>query len=294
MPEAPGPLSKSPRVVVVGSINMDLTTTTTRLPIPGETVLGDSFATRPGGKGANQAVAAAHAGATVDFVGSVGSDAFASELRTSLIDAEVGISGLREVDGPSGVAAIAVAEDGQNNIIVVAGANSTLSELSDADRSAIATADILVCQLEIPIAVVTAAAQHARTADTVVVLNPSPVRELPDALLDCVDVLVVNENEAYALRSSIDRVPHVVTTRGRDGAVHRGPDGAVLRVPSPSVAAVDTTGAGDAFTGALTVRWSEGPRPALEFACTAGALATTKPGAGSSAPYESEIRSALN
>lgn len=274
---------------MVGSINMDLTSTTTHLPAPGETLLAASFATGQGGKGANQAVAAARAGATVDFVGAVGSDTFGSELRQSLIDANVGTSRLREVNGPSGIATITVDEHGQNTIVVSAGANSEVVALDADDLATVAAAEILLCQLEIPVETVVAAAQHARANGTIVMLNPSPVRELPRALLECVDVLVVNQSEAQALGDATHTVPHTVTTLGDAGADHRGPDGRVLHADSPTVDAVDTTGAGDAFTGALAVAWRWGPSRALEFACTAGALSTTRHGAGASS-YEWNIR----
>lgn len=289
MTEAAGPPPNTPRVVVVGSINMDLTTTTARLPAPGETLLGESFSARPGGKGANQAVAAAQAGATVDFVGAVGSDTFAGDLRRCLADADVGIERLRAVNGPSGIAAITVDENGQNTIVVTAGANTKIVDLDADDLATIASADILLCQLEIPLETVTAAARHAHANGTIVMLNPSPMRDLPVDLLESVDVLVVNESEAGALGSSADRVPHVVTTRGADGAEHRGPDGRLRHAPSPTVDVVDTTGAGDAFTGALAVAWHLGPDKALECACSAGARATTRAGAGT-APHEWNVR----
>ncbi|NKS64109.1 ribokinase [Rhodococcus hoagii] len=277
-------------VVVVGSINMDLVARTSRMPAPGETVLGTSFATTPGGKGSNQAIAAAKAGADVAFVGAVGDDTFALELRQTLVDAEVDAERLREVPGPSGVAAITVDSSGQNSIIVVPGANSRVVDLTDDELAAIADADVLLCQLEIPVDTVTAAARHAAAHDTVVILNPSPVQPLPDGLVDAVDVLVVNEPEERQLgEDTLARVQHVVTTLGADGARYRGPDGDQLRVAAPSVDAVDTTGAGDAFTGALASTWSRGPLAALTFACAAGALTATRPGAGAASPTRAEI-----
>lgn len=276
-------------MVVVGSINMDLVAHTDRMPAPGETILGSSFATTPGGKGSNQAIAAAKAGADVVFVGAVGDDTFALELRQALVDAEVDAVRLREVPGPSGIAAITVDCDGQNSIIVVPGANSRVVDLTDEELTAIADADVLLCQLEIPLATVTAAARHAATHDTVVMLNPSPAQTLPDALVDAVDVLVVNETEEDQLgENTLARVRHVVTTLGADGARYRGPDGEQFRVDSPAVEAIDTTGAGDAFTGALAVAWHRGPREALPFACAAGALTTTRPGAAAASPTRAE------
>ncbi|PTR32004.1 ribokinase [Rhodococcus sp. OK519] len=281
-------------MVVVGSINMDLVTRTSRMPAPGETILGTSFATTPGGKGSNQAIAAAKAGGDVAFVGAVGDDTFALELRQTLVDAEVDAEHLREVPGPSGVAAITVDDDGQNSIIVVAGANSHVHDLTESELAAIANADVLLCQLEIPIHTVTAAARHASTHDTLVMLNPSPAQTLPDDLVDAVDVLVVNETEERQLgEDTLSRVHHVVTTLGADGARYRGPTGERVRADALTVDAVDTTGAGDAFTGALAVAWNRGPQEALTFAGAAGALATTRPGAAAASPTRKEIDALL-
>ncbi|CAM3080298.1 ribokinase [Prescottella defluvii] len=276
-------------MVVVGSINMDLVARTPRMPAPGETVLGTSFTTTPGGKGSNQAIAAAKAGADVVFVGAVGDDTFALELRQALVDAEVDAERLREVEGPSGVAVITVDDDGQNSIVVIPGANALVADPTDAELRAVAGADVLLCQLEIPLDTVTAAALHAARHDTVVMLNPSPAQPLPAELIEAVDVLVVNETEERQLgENTLARVAHVVTTLGADGARYRGPQGERVHVDSPTVDAIDTTGAGDAFTGALAVAWHRGPREALAFACAAGALATTRPGAAAASPTRAE------
>ena len=279
------------KVVVLGSVNMDLVTTTAHLPSPGETVLGDSFTTVPGGKGANQAIAAARAGGTVSFVGAVGDDHFGPALRDALRDGGVDVELLRHTAGASGIAAIVVDEHAENTIVVVPGANGTVVGLTDTDRDAIRGAGILVCQLEIPMSAVVSAAGVAAAADVPVLLNPSPARDLPSDLLAAVTVLVVNEGEAAAIGDdALSSVPHVVTTLGRSGARYRGPD-AAFDVSSPQVAAVDTTGAGDAFTGALAVAWAAGsdPRTALQRACAAGALATTTAGASVSAPESARI-----
>lgn len=283
-----------PAIVVVGSINMDLLTSTERLPESGETILGRTFATLPGGKGANQAVAAAKAGAAVTFLGAVGSDMFALELRQALVDAEVDTTLLREVAGPSGIATITVDASGQNTIVVVPGANSGLVELLPAELDIIAAADFLLCQLEIQMDTVVAAATHASANDTVVMLNASPVQALPLELYEAVDVLIVNETEAARLGAELTRtIPHVVTTRGSAGADYAGPNEVVLHADAPAVDAVDTTGAGDAFAGALAVAWSRGPAAALAFACAAGALATTRVGAAASSATLAEIEEAV-
>ncbi|MBF6126888.1 ribokinase [Nocardia brasiliensis] len=279
-------------IAVLGSINMDLVTTTRRRPVPGETVLGTGFATVPGGKGSNQAIAAQRAGGSVRFVGAVGDDVFADELRRALTDAAVNVDRLRTVAGPSGVAAIVVDDGGENSIIVVGGANARLTELTDEDLAVIADADILLCQLEIPIETVAAAARHARANGTTVLLNPSPAQPLPTDLWANVDVAVVNSGEAEQLGTELDPVAHVVITRGGDGAVYRGPNSEITE-PSPHVEVVDTTGAGDTFTGALAAAWHRGPQWALNWAVTAGALATTKLGASTSIPTAAEITGAL-
>ncbi|MCQ4118803.1 ribokinase [Rhodococcus tibetensis] len=284
----------APRIAVVGSVNMDLLTATERLPAPGETILGSAFAATPGGKGANQAVAAARAGGRVTFIGAVGSDTFALELRQTLVEAEVDTTHLREVDGPSGIATITVDAAGQNSIVVIPGANSALTDLEPADLEAIAAADVLLCQLEIPVATVLAAAAHAAAHDTVVMLNPSPAQPLSPELIELVDVLVVNETEAAQLGPDVTHaVPHLVTTLGGSGAEYTNPDGAAVHADAPAAQVVDTTGAGDAFAGALAVSWMRGPEAALPFATAAGALATTRRGASTSSPTRTDIEAAL-
>ncbi|MET7767345.1 ribokinase [Nocardia sp. NPDC005366] len=285
--------ARTPAIAVLGSINMDLVTTTGRLPAPGETVLGTGFAMVPGGKGANQAIAARRAGATVEFVGAVGDDVFAPRLRAALTDCGVGVDRLRTVSGPSGVAAIVVDADGENSIIVVGGANAGLTAMDDDDLAVLAKADILLCQLEIPIRTVAIAASHARAHGTTVVLNPSPVTDLPAELWAHIDVAVVNSGEAARLGAALSSVPHVITTRGADGAEYRGPDDRSHRCASPVVEVVDTTGAGDSFTGAFAAAWHRGPRAALAYACAAGALATTTLGASVSIPTAADIEAAL-
>ncbi|GEM33679.1 ribokinase [Nocardia neocaledoniensis NBRC 108232] len=280
-------------VVVLGSVNMDLVTTTARRPEPGETVLGTGFATVPGGKGANQAIAAARSGARVRFLGAVGDDAFGATLRSTLTDAGVDTTLMRIVDGPSGVATIVVDGTGENSIIVVAGANGRVTDLTSDELDAIARADILLCQLEIPLDTVAAAARHARSSGTVVALNPSPVQPLPAQLWADVDLAIVNSLEAERYSTELPEVPHVVRTRGGAGAVYRAPDGTELTVPGRRVDVVDTTGAGDAFTGALVATWAAGPPTAVTWANAAGAVATTRLGASSSIPGQDEIRALL-
>ncbi|GAA5068741.1 ribokinase [Nocardia callitridis] len=285
--------SDIPVVAVLGSVNMDLVTTTRRRPEPGETLLGTDFTTVAGGKGANQAIAARRCGADVRFLGAVGADTFGVELTAALRDSSLDVKLLRSEPGPSGVASIVVDEAGENSIIVVAGANSRMTELSRAELDAIAEADILLCQLEIPLETVAVAARHARHNSTTVVLNPSPVQRLPADMWTNIDVAVVNSGEHEKLGSDLDMVDHVVITRGGDGAEYRGRDGARLSRPSPKITVVDTTGAGDAFTGALAATWHKGPEFAMSWAVAAGSLATTTLGASSSLPTESAVAELL-
>jgi len=290
------------RIVVVGSANMDLVITAPTLPRPGETVLGDAFTQVPGGKGANQAIAAVRAGAGVAIVGAIGSDAFGVSLRARLSASTVDTSLLRVVYGASGVALIVVDGTGENAIVVAPGANAALTELGAADLAAIADADVLLLQLEVPVDTVLSAAQAARSAGTRVVLNAAPARPLPPALSAAVDLLVVNQVEAVALAGTelepwllvealLDDVPRVVLTRGAAGAWYGSRDAEPVHVPAPVIDAVDSTAAGDAFTAALAVGWGEG-RPlvdAVRWASAAGAAAARRLGASSALPDRAEI-----
>jgi ribokinase len=290
------------RIVVVGSANMDLVATAGHLPRPGETVLGRDFATVPGGKGANQAVAVARAGGACAFIGAVGSDAFGAELRAGLRAAGVDDTRLRTVGGPSGVALIVVDDAGENTIVVAPGANAAVTGIDARDRASIGSASVLICQLEVPVPLVVAAARAARATGARVVLNAAPARPLPPELAEAVDVLVVNQGEAQVvsgvaadLDSLLDAlvavVPAAVVTLGAQGAAYADRQGARLRVPAPQVTTVDTTAAGDAFTAALAVALVE-RRPveqALRWACAAGAACVRRRGASSSLPSRAEI-----
>ena len=287
------------RIVVVGSANMDLVVNAPVLPGPGETVMGDRFVTVPGGKGANQAIAAARAGGGCAFIGAVGLDGFGEVLRQTLVASGVDVARLRSVPGPSGVALIAVDVMGENLIVVAPGANATLTRLDVQDRMAVEAADVLLCQLETPLPAVAQAAAAARTAGTTVVLNAAPARPLPAELLAAVDILVVNQHEAAVIAGSsqdpleglLALVPRVVVTLGAAGAAYADREGTRLEVPAPKVEAVDTTASGDAFTGALAVAWSRGwpVAEALRWACAAGALCATRPGASTALPIAAEI-----
>ncbi|MDT5133233.1 MAG: ribokinase [Mycobacterium sp.] len=270
---------------------MDYTFAVEALPRPGATVLAKSLATSPGGKGANQAIAAARAGAQVQFVGAVGSDPAAEELLAHLRANDVGVEGVARMPGPSGTAVIVVDTSAENEIVVAPGANGHLTMDSAAARAVVAGSDVLLLQLEIPVETAVAAAREARTAGATVFVNASPVTDAPALaeLAGLADVVVVNQDEAQGWRWPVD---HLVITHGAEGATYRRAD-RLSTVPAPTVEAVDTTGAGDVFAGVLAAGWSADPGHALRRACAAGALATLVPGAGDCAPLDEAIDDVL-
>ncbi|HEX9175114.1 MAG TPA: PfkB family carbohydrate kinase [Mycobacterium sp.] len=279
------------RVCVVGSVNTDLTFTVDALPRAGETVLSSALASSPGGKGANQALAAARAGARVQFVGAVGTDAAADALLAHLRSNDVGTDAVITVPGPSGTAAVLVDADAENMIVVAAGANAHLVLDSAFMRDVVAQSDVVLLQLEIPAPTAVAAARVARTANATVIVNASPPSTSPEmpGLAALADVVVVNESEAGAWRWA---VPHLVITQGARGATYIA-DSHEVDVAAPPVEPVDTTGAGDVFAGVLAAGWPGDPDRALRRACAAGALATLVPGAGDCAPTNEAIEDAL-
>jgi ribokinase len=289
----------APRIVVAGSANMDLVGVAARLPLPGETVLGDDFMMTAGGKGANQAIAAARAGGHAVFLGAIGSDSFGVTLNARIKAAGVDTAHLRTSYGASGVAVIMVDRGGENSILVAPGANASFTDLTASEERIIADGDVLLCQQEIPVGTVVAAARAARAGGTRMILNAAPARELPAELLDNVDLLVVNEVEAQAVtgRSAPDMasllalVPRVVLTLGAGGSRYAERDGRDEHVPAFPVEAADTTAAGDAFTGALAVAWGEGRDliEAVRWANAAGAACARKMGASSALPTRAEI-----
>jgi ribokinase len=290
------------RVCVVGSVNMDLTFDVDALPRPGETVLASSLTSAPGGKGANQAVAAARAGARVQFVGAFGDDTAAARLRAHLRANGVGLDGTVAVSGPSGTAVIVVDAGAENTIVVAPGANGWLTPAAATACRAIAGCDVLLTQLEIPVPAAVAAAREARSTGAVVMVNASPAGQDQSRLTElaaATDVVIANEAEAEDWPW---RPTHLVITLGARGARYVGEDGE-FAVPAPAVTAVDTTGAGDVFAGVLAASWPRGPGAnpasrdellaALRRACAAGALATRAPGAGDCAPRAEAIDAAL-
>nr|WP_317797332.1 ribokinase [Actinoplanes sichuanensis] len=287
------------RVVVAGSANMDLVGLAPSLPRPGETVLGDDFVMTPGGKGSNQAIAAALAGGETVFLGAIGSDAFGVTLNARLAAAGVGVDLVRTSYGSSGVAVIMVDRAGENSILVSPGANRTFVGLTDEESAAVAAADVLLCQQEIPMATVLAALKAGRAAGTRTILNAAPARVLPPGLLDEVDLLVVNETEARAItggdepdvRALLALVPRVVLTLSGNGSRYADRDGADVHVPAFRVEVADTTAAGDAFTGALAVAWGEGRDliDAVRWANAAGAVCVRRVGASNALPARADI-----
>jgi ribokinase len=278
------------RLTVVGSINLDLVATAPRLPRAGETVTGATLARHPGGKGANQALAARRLGAEVDLIGAVGWDPMADEALLLVKAYGVGLEQiLIEDDEPTGVALIAVDPEGENQIVVAAGANH---RLKPGDLPARIETP-LILQLELPIETVEAAA--GRGTDFVCI-NLAPAAPVSDQLLRRADLLVVNETEAEFYGDLLHQGGgRVVVTLGARGAVMYQRGAEIARATPPRVKAVDATGAGDCFVGAICVALLEGmePEAALRFACAAGAIAATRPGAQPSLPTRAEVEEIL-
>ncbi|MFD2028759.1 ribokinase [Promicromonospora aerolata] len=297
------------RVVVVGSANVDLVVDVPRHPAGGETILGGDLRRSPGGKGANQAVAAARAGgADTTFVGALGRDESAELLLASLAGAGVRTDTVDRVDTATGTALITVSPDGENAIVVAPGANSHV-HIGAAQRDRIIAADVVLAQLEIPLDTVVAGAR-ARRDGALFVLNAAPSRELPDGLWEQLDVLVVNEHEAADLvdgpapggaadvappealaAALLRRVRAVVVTLGGEGSLVARRGVPAVRVPAAQVAAVDTTGAGDTYCGVLAAALARGAElaDAARLAGAAGALAVTRPGAQDAVPDAADV-----
>lgn len=294
-------------LVVVGSLNMDLVVRSPRHPQPGETLLGGDFRTFPGGKGANQAVAAAHVGGIVNMVGRVGADEFGALLLQNLASAGVNAAHvLRDSDAATGVALITVADDGQNTIVVAPGANGRVSPADvQAAYPAFDGASVLMLQLEIPLPAVQRAIDEARRRGLQVILNPAPAQPLEPALLKQVDFLVPNRSELALLTGTDDvergartlldaGVKCVVVTLG-DAGVQVWDEGGAGVIAPHAVKAVDTTAAGDAFVGAFAVALSQNRTPleAARWGNAAGAIAVTRPGAQPSMPTRAEVEALL-
>ncbi|VWL87427.1 ribokinase [Burkholderia lata] len=305
------------RVTVIGSLNMDLVVRARRLPLPGETLMGRSVTSVPGGKGGNQAVAAARLGAAVAMVGRVGADAHGARLVRQLEDEAIDCTGLDASSAaPTGTAMIVVADDGQNAIVIVPGSNGEVSALTVRDHAElIGGADVVVCQMEIGREAVDAALHAARAMNRIVVLNPAPVTSpIPSHWYPLVDFLIPNEVEATALsgvpvtcpRSALDAAQvlrrlgarNVIITLGAQGvyaAMANDPADGGLHYPGKRVDAIDTTAAGDTFVGAFAAATAARlpVADAIRFGLQAAAISVTRAGAQPSIPYLEEVRAQI-
>jgi ribokinase len=290
---------------VIGSINRDLVAFVDRHPVPGETMTGRRWSTFPGGKGANQAVAAACLGATVHMHGRVGDDAFGADMRTFLTSEGIELSGVMPASAPTGIALITVDAKSENSIVVIPGANRAWDA---APVIALQPGDVVLAQLEIPLAIVTATFRDAQTAGATTILNPSPHEPLPKALLAATSILVLNEIELGQMAGrGVDLTdpdaiiaaarlligfgpPAIVVTLGARGAIIVTRDGATP-IPAHPVKPVDTTGAGDCFTGALAAGLlvRQTIEQAAIRAARAAALSVTREGAAASFPTSAEL-----
>ena len=304
-------------IVVIGSLNMDFVIAVDRLPLPGETILGRDFRTIPGGKGANQAYAAAklaRTGALVRMMGRVGADSFGAALKQNLANVGVDVGAVLETDSEAtGVACIHVDDTGQNSITVAPGANSVLSAGDIQSQSGtLDGARCVLLQLEIPLETVAEGLRQARRGGAICILDPAPARALPKEILELVDIATPNENEACVLagvapnRVSVQDaialgnkirelgVRSVIVKLGDQGCVYCGADGTFASPPF-AVRALDSTAAGDTFNAALAVALAEdaGMEQALRFANAAAAISVTRPGAQTSAPARAEVETFL-
>ena len=304
---------KHPRIVVVGSINMDLVVSVKELPAAGETIMSSSYQTIPGGKGANQAIAASRLGAEVTMIGCVGTDSFGASLKERLKQENINTEYVGTVpETKSGTALITLDEKGENTIIVAAGANAALRPAAvEEAEDVIQSADVLLVQLEIPLETVEAALALARRHQVQTILNPAPARKLPPGVLAQVDILTPNETEAKTLfegegiellsvlgdedwQDFAEELGETVLllTMGENGVVYISRKG-VQEYPAYKMKAIDTTGAGDAFNGALAVALAEGKEleEMIAFAQKAASVSVTRFGAAPSLPSRKEVES---
>jgi ribokinase len=316
------------RVIVIGSVNIDLVATVDRLPLPGETVGGATFARHPGGKGGNQATAAARLGARVAFVGAVGEDLLAGEARDALVAEGVDVAELASVAGPTGVALILVDRRGENMIAVAPGANATVTNemgIAALERLGCGPGDVVLVSHEIPTPAVFAVLRAARRSGATTILNPAPARGLDRSLLEWTDIAVPNRLELIELFAAEDRrtgamgsahvkdpaeqaawlleprghqvgpEPAVVVTLGDRGALIVRRETSPIPIEAPAVQAVDTVGAGDTFVGALAASIAAGSEldAAVRRAVVAASLSTTRAGARGGMPTAPELEAAL-
>lgn len=301
-------MSTPPYILVVGSSNTDMVINSAHLPAPGETIIGSSFFMNPGGKGANQAVAAARLGGHVTFICKTGNDIFGKQAAEIFENEGIDTSYLLEDPAnPSGVALITVDDNGENTIVVASGSNGTLSRVDiEHSKNVIENASVVLMQLEIPLDTVQYVAATAREKNVRVILNPAPACELPLVLMKNISIITPNEREAEMLTGiavhnfdTAKEAAKLISSKGVETVIITlGPKGALVydggkfeHVPSVEVKAVDTTAAGDVFNGALAVALNEGKEilEATSFACKAAAISVTRKGAQSSAPFRKEL-----
>ncbi len=291
-------MSQHPRVTVIGSINMDLTVSTSQVPQKGETVLGEKFATFPGGKGANQAVAAARLGAEVNMLGAVGDDVFGENLIDQLQKENINTGAVHTLQDVSTGTATIILSDGDNRIIVAPGANGELSpDIIHQHETLIKQSDIILLQLEIPMATVEKVSEIARHYGVPVILNPAPYQSLPETLLANIDYITPNEMEAASILEDPNchiTKEQLIVTNGEKG-VYIFRDGLEKVIPGFMVEVLDTTGAGDTFNGALARYIASGYslEEAIPLANAAAALSIQKLGAQSGMPTQEEVNKFL-
>ena len=294
---------------VLGSINIDYSTNVARLPTAGETVTGAELQLTPGGKGANQALAASRAGAEVGLIGAVGTDEVATQATVLLREAGVDLSAVAVVDGPTGCAFVFVDERSENQIVIIPGANAAVTA-THGQQLTISPADILLLQLEVPLAAVQSSAKTAHNAGAMVIANLAPYQTLPQSFFDDVDLLILNETEANLLSADLDLPPvqpadksaealrlsarlqtQIIITLGSNGLVATELDQSVVKIPGLSINPIDTVGAGDTFAGFLGAMLARGSslQNACKIANAAAALACTKAGAQTAIPTLAEL-----
>ncbi|SFE21128.1 ribokinase [Lentibacillus persicus] len=292
-------MSTQPNVCIVGSINMDLTVTTDKMPMQGETVLGQDFFTNPGGKGANQAVAAARMGANVKFIGAVGDDPFGKTLLTNFTNENIRTEGIEIVrDASTGTATIILSEN-DNRIIVASGANQSVTpDHVRKHRNLIITSDLVLLQLEVPLETIVATMEIAKANNVPVILNPAPYQPLPEEILKAAAYLTPNEIELASMKASplfTSIKDKLIVTRG-DKGVSFAEHGIEREISGHSVQVIDTTGAGDTFNGALAAELAGGTElaDAVTAANAAAAISVSKTGAQAGMPVKEDIQGFLH
>ncbi len=291
-------LNEASSVCVIGSINMDLTVSTSVLPKQGETVLGESFATYPGGKGANQAVAAARLGSHVHMIGAVGTDVFGADLKNHLQAEGVDTSAIEKIEGQATGTATIILTNNDNRIIVAPGANHSVTpSYVKRHRKVIEKSDIVLLQMEIPLETISYVVSVAKAANVPVILNPAPYQPLPSSILHQVDYMTPNELEAELLKKDLideDVLRKWITTKGKLGS-SLYVQGAEVNIPGYKVTVKDTTGAGDTFNGALATQLAQGIKlkRAVSFANAAAALSVMEKGAQGGMPHLQQVEEFL-